>query len=95
MHRSAAERRKAGGENHRPIEQVRVGYYLFPQARLAGIEHRQDKTVQGVIGGALEVFPFVGFAILPAIQAFARFASQLSGFDHTTQPVWRRRLRNI
>ncbi len=45
VHRAAAERREAGGEDHRAIDDVFVGDDAFAQAGHADVEHRQDQPV--------------------------------------------------
>src|SRR5262245_18821334 len=81
MHGSAAERRKAGGEDHRAVDGVLVRHHALAQARHADVENRQDEPVGHLRRGRGRLAVLHRLAVLPLVEALAGLAAELAGPD--------------
>src|SRR5262249_18289466 len=75
MHGPAAERRKAGGEDHGAVDGVLVRHHALAQAGDADVQHRQDQPIDHLRRRLGHLALLHRLAVLPLVETLAGLAA--------------------
>src|SRR5262245_48494583 len=78
VHGPAAERRKAGGEDHGAVERVLIRHHALAQTGDADVEHGKDEAVGHLRRGLGRLALLHRFAAPPLVEAPAALAAKLT-----------------
>src|SRR5260221_10377591 len=78
MHGPAAERRKAGGKNHRGIDRILVRDDAFAQAADGDVEHRKNEAIGHLLGGLRRIAVLHRLAVAPLVKTSAGLAPEVA-----------------
>src|SRR5215468_12757452 len=85
VHGPAAERRKAGGEDHGAVEGVLVRHYALAQTADADVEHGENEAVRHLRRGLGDLALLHRLAAPPFVEAPAALAAEVAHLDLVAQ----------